>query len=682
MVKNLVEGKFSGDIYIVNPREDWVQNIKSYSSVSDAPSAELAILVVPAKYCLEIVDVLANEKQTKGFIIISSGFGEGSEEGKRLEAQLVDKIEAVGGTLIGPNCIGVLNENYHGVFTSPSPQLYQRGCDLISSSGATAVFILEAGIQNGLRFSSVYSVGNSAQTGVEEILEYMDETFVEGVSSRVKLIYLESIRNSGKLIKHASSLIRKGCKIAGIKAGSTEAGSRAATSHTGAMMNSEMASRALFRKCGIVYCSSRDELITVASVFSYKSLKGKNIAIITHAGGSAVMLTDSLTKVGLEVPLLEGIDAIELSTFLHPGSSVQNPIDFLATGTAEQLGIIIDYCEHKFENIDAMIVVFGSPGLFDVANVYDVLRVKLDICKKPIYPVLPSVINARKEISSFLSKGYSNFPDEVLLGKALGVIYQTMTPSETSIPNDLQVPILYDLNLSSKDGKLIHKDCSKVLKEMGIVQAAHQEAYSLDEALKSAETIGFPLAMKVIGPDHKSDVQGVVLNVTSTAQLKQVFGRLFKIKHAKGVLIQRMHVGLELFIGAVKEQGLGHVVIFGLGGIFVEVFRDVKAALIPVREDEARLLIKKLRGYPLLKGIRGQAGIDEEVFVQQIVQVSKLLERHPEIAELDINPLIGTPEKIVAVDVRIRVENPSSPANNMTGLPDENIHREEGHLLQ
>jgi len=667
MVKNLVDGNFSGDLYVVNPREDRVQNIKSYKSVSDAPKAELAIIAVPAKYCLEIVDVLTKEKKTKGFIIISSGFGEGSEEGKALETQLVDKISAVGGTLIGPNCIGVLNTNYHGVFTSQSPQLYQRGCDLISSSGATAVFILEAGIQNGLRFSSVYSVGNSAQTGVEEILQHMDESFVEGVSSKVKLIYLESIRNPGKLIKHASSLIRKGCKIAGIKAGSTEAGSRAASSHTGAMMNSEMASRALFRKCGIVYCSSRDELITVASVFSYKSLKGKNIAIITHAGGSAVMLTDSLTKVGLEVPLLEGEDSDELSTFLHPGSSVQNPIDFLATGTAEQLGIIIDYCEHKFENIDAMIVVFGSPGLFDVANVYDVLRVKLDICKKPIYPVLPSVINARKEISSFLAKGYSNFPDEVLLGKALGVIYQTMSPSELSMSDEIHVPTLREMNLHPKNGNLSDLDCGIILREIGITQVAQREAYSADEAVKSAEEIGFPLAVKVIGPVHKSDVHGVVLNVPNTAELQQVFQRLMQIENAKGVLLQRMHVGLELIIGAVKEQGLGHIVIFGLGGIFVEILKDVKAALIPVREDEVRMLIKKLRGYPLLKGARGQAGIDEEVFVQQIVQVSKLLEKNPEIAELDINPLIGDPEKIVAVDVRIRVEreNPTEAEQDL-----------------
>lgn len=240
------------------------------------------------------------------------------------------------------------------------------GCDFISGSGATAVFIMEAGIPKGLRFSSVWSVGNSAQTGVEDVLAYMDESFDPERSSRVKLLYLETIRNPDKLLAHAASLIRKGCRIAAIKAGSSSAGSRAASSHTGALVSSDAAVEALFRKAGIVRCYGREELVTVANVFLCKELKGPRMAIITHAGGPGVMLTDALEDGGLKIPVIEDSPAkTALKAKLFPGSSVENPIDFLATGTADQLKSIIDACEKDFQ-VDGMAVIFGSNGLVPV----------------------------------------------------------------------------------------------------------------------------------------------------------------------------------------------------------------------------------------------------------------------------------------------------------------------------
>ncbi len=379
IVKNLREGGFNGKLQIVNPKDNTIQGLPSFSSANDLPETDLAILAIPAKYCLETIRILVEQKNTKAFIIISAGFAEAGEEGKKIESEIVALVNSVEGCLIGPNCIGVLNENYKGVFTSPIPKYTSNGCDLISGSGATAVFIMEAGMPLGVKFANVFSIGNGAQTSVEDVLEYMDLHFDITKDPPIKLLYIETINNPKKLLKHAASLVNKGAKIAAIKAGSTAEGSRAATSHTGAIASSDLTVRALFKKAGIVYCSSREELLSVASIFNYKELTGKNIAIITHAGGSAVMLADELSKGGLHIPAIEGVDANKLLSFLHPGSSVNNPIDFLATGTAEQLGIIIDYCEHKFDFIDAMIVVFGSPGLFDVENVYDVLSVKLEV---------------------------------------------------------------------------------------------------------------------------------------------------------------------------------------------------------------------------------------------------------------------------------------------------------------
>lgn len=657
VLKNIIDGGFAGDLYVVNQREASVQGLASVSSVDQLTRADLAIISIPARFCPQIVKTLATEKHTRAFIILSAGFGEAGAEGKKLEQQLVDIIDSVDGCLIGPNCIGIMNQNYNGVFTSPTPKLDPKGCDLISSSGATAVFIMEAGIPLGLKFANVFSVGNSAQTAVEDVLEYMDLHHDPQTDSPTKLLYLESVSQPEKLLRHASSLIRKGVRIAAIKAGSTAAGGRAAASHTGAITNSDMVIRALFRKAGIVYCSSREELLSVASVFGYRELKGSNIAVITHAGGSAVMLTDSLVSGGLNVPAIEGTEADNLLSQLHPGSSVSNPIDFLATGTAEQLGTIIDYCEHKFDQIDAMVVVFGSPGLFDVANVYDVLSKKLEVCKKPIYPVLPSLINARTETQHFLDTGHINFPDEVTLGRALVAIYNTPGPQRS--PGDMPeidedaVRAIID---RSPDGFLSSESVTGLLDAASIPRAPEWVVTSQAQIKALKAEIDFPVVMKVIGPVHKTDVGGVILNVHSIRGMKRSFKQLMQIRDATGVLVQPMVTGRELFIGVKRESNFGRIVICGLGGIFVEVLKDFSSCLTPVGKTEAIDMIRNLKAYPLIRGTRGKEGIDEALFCEIIQKVSMLADAAPEIAEMDINPLMGSMRGITAVDSRIRLE--------------------------
>lgn len=657
VLKNIIDGGFAGDLFVVNQRETTVQGINCVPTVDQLNSVDLAIISIPARFCPDVVETLARQKNTRAFIILSAGFGEAGSQGKELEQRLVEIVDSVDGCLIGPNCIGVMNRNYNGVFTSPTPKLDPKGCDLISSSGATAVFIMEAGIPLGLKFSNVFSVGNSAQVGVEDVLEYMDLHHDPQTDSLTKLLYLESISNPGKLLEHATSLISKGVRIAAIKAGSTEAGGRAAASHTGAVTTSDMVIRALFRKAGIVYCSSREELLSVASVFGYRELKGRNIAVITHAGGSAVMLTDSLSSGGLNVPTIEGTEADALLSQLHPGSSVSNPIDFLATGTAEQLGIIIDYCENKFDQIDAMVVVFGSPGLFDVANVYEVLSKKLEVCKKPIYPVLPSLINARRETQHFLDTGHINFPDEVTLGRALVAIYNTPKPQGLleDIPGIDKSAIRAIIN-SVHDGFLSSDSVTGLLDAAGIPRAPEWVVTSEAQIKALKKQVEFPVVMKVIGPVHKTDVGGVILNVHSIRGMKRSLKQLMQIRHATGVLVQPMISGRELFIGLKREANFGHIVLCGLGGIFVEVLKDFSSCLSPVGKTEAIDMIRHLKGYQLIRGTRGKEGVDEELFCDIIQRVSMLADAAPEIAEMDINPLMGSKRGITAVDSRIRIE--------------------------
>lgn len=657
ILKNIIDGNYSGDLYAVNPKHDSIQGIKSYRDVKDIPPVDLAILAVPAKFCYDTVDVLAREKNTRAFIIISAGFSEAGEEGRKLEKDIAGLIDSVGGALIGPNCIGVVTQYYHGVFTTPVPKLSPAGCDFVSGSGATALFIIESALPKGLSFSSVFSVGNSAQTGVEEVLEYWDLNFDPEKSPRTKLIYVETIPNPDKLLHHASSLIRKGCHIAAIKAGTTEAGSRAASSHTGAMASSDSAVEALFRKAGIVRCSGREELTTVASVFTHKPLKGRNIAIITHAGGPAVMLTDALSTGGMNIPKLTGEDHDNILAMMNPGASAINPIDMIATATIDQLDRVIEYVDKKIDIIDGMSVIFGNNGLTDMTMVYDLLQRKIKDCNKPLFPILPSISSSSRELEYFMNKGQVNFPDEVVLGRALTRISNTPYPAEEKISLDrVNVEKIREIIDNSPNGYLEPATIQKLLKAAGIPVVKESVATTKKEIIALAESIGYPLALKVVGPVHKSDVGGVTLNIKSHKHLEAEFTRMKKIKDVTGVMVQEMLSGTELFIGAKYEPRFGHIILCGLGGIFVEVLGDVSSGLAPLTLNEANSMIRSLRAYKIIRGTRGKPGINEAEFAQIIVRLSSLLRFATEIKEMDLNPLIGSQKKITVVDARIRIE--------------------------
>lgn len=654
---NLIAGGYKGHLHVVNPKAQVVQGIKSYPDVSFLPECDLAIIAIPANACLQVVETLAYTKNVRAFIILSAGFGEESEEGRILERKIAGVIASAGGTLLGPNCIGLLNTNYSGVFTTPVPRLRPDGVDLVSGSGATAVFIMEAAIPNGLPFSSVYSVGNSTQTGVEDILEYLDVSFIEGKSSKVKLLYIESIRNPLKLLKHASSLIMKGCCIAAVKAGSSEAGSRAASSHTGAMASSDMAYDALFRKAGIVRCFSRTELVAVASVFMHKIPEGRKIGIITHAGGPAVILTDTLSKAGLEIPPLEGDAAERLKANLYPGSSVGNPVDFLATGTAAQLEMIIDACENDFPVLDAMAVIFGSPGLFPVNDVYDVLHRKMRLCRKPVYAILPSGINARKEIDEFVSKGNIYFPDEAVFGNALGAVMKRTIPEKIAeSAYDVDLDKISRIIDEASEGYLDQAAVDDLLKAAGIPLAPCRYITSAGEIAKAIETTGFPVVMKAVGPLHKSDAGGVILNIKDMVAAEKAFMKLLSVKGCRMVMMQKMISGTELFAGLTFEERFGHLLLAGLGGIFVEVLKDFSSSLVPVNRKTALKMIHSLKGYEIIRGIRGKEGVDEKLLVEIICRLSALAVAAPEIRELDLNPLMGNSTSVTVVDARVRIK--------------------------
>ena len=426
IIKNILDGNYK-NLFVVNPKDAEVQGIKCHKSIDDLPQIDLAIICIASKFAEESVRNLCENKNTKAIIIVSAGFSETGKEGKELEKKIVDICNKNNCALIGPNCIGMLTQTYNGVFAGPIPKLEQNGIDFVTSSGATACFILEEAIMHGISFASVYSVGNGAQISVEDVIEYWDNNH-NATSPKVKLIYVESIGNPQKLLKHSRSLIQKGCRIAAVKSGTSDAGSRAASSHTGALAGSDIFVDAVCKKAGIIRCEGRFELVAVASVLQIlqnKPIKGNNIAIVTHAGGPGVMLTDTLSNHGMKVPNIEGAKANELKTKLYDGSSVANPIDFLATGTAEHLDTILTYIDKHFDNIDGTAVIYGTAGILPPDAVYETTFRHSKTDSKPVFHIIPSPYLTQNEMNDIFEKGHSCFTDEVAFGKALAKVYHS-----------------------------------------------------------------------------------------------------------------------------------------------------------------------------------------------------------------------------------------------------------------
>lgn len=654
---NILNGTFKGEIYAVNEKGGIIQGLNAYINVNDIPQTDLAVISVPANSCLDVVEVLAKEKGVKAFIIFSAGFSEESPEGAELEKKLVKIIQKANAVMIGPNCSGFFNTNHQGIFTRPIPKLDTKGVDIISSSGGTITYIIESAMRIGLRFNSAWSIGNAAQVSIEDILEYMDNNFNPRSSSHIKLLYLEKINDPDRLLKHSASLINKGCRIAAIKSGTTSSGSRAASSHTGAIASSDLAVEALFRKAGIIRCFSREELANVGAVLSLKELRGRNLAIISQAGGPAVILTDALSKGQIDVPEMDKSLSMKLKEQLLPGAAVSNPIDIIGTGTGEHMGLVIDFCEKYFKEIDGIAVIYGNPGVTNVAKAYEILDEKIKSCKLPIYPILPSVIAAAAEMDEFVEKGHVNFTDEYALANALSKVVTRTPPSVGKIEDiGVDIPRIRTIIDNAPNGYADGDTMNQLFDAAGIPRVKEIITNNRDEAINFASKIGYPVVAKCVGPLHKSDVGGVVINIQSDEHLAFEFDRLMKIPDARCVMIQAMLSGQELFIGATYEPKFGHIILCGLGGIFVEILKDVASGLSPLSFEEARSMVRSLRSYKIIQGARGQKGLNEDLYIEIIVRLSTMLRFATEIKEIDINPLIANDRDVIAVDARIRIE--------------------------
>jgi len=657
--KNILEHGYRGRLWPVNPKASDILGVPAHPRISALPAIpDLAIIAIPSALVPGALAELA-EGGVGATIVLTSGFGEKDEAGKQVEEELRRLADQAGMALIGPNCSGFLTTSYKGKFAGIVPEQGGNSVDFISGSGATVDYVMEAAVGRGLSFGTVLNLGNSAQLGVEDLLALYDDNYDQDCA-RILLLYLESVKKPHLLLRHARSLARKGCVLAGIKSGTTAAGSRAAASHTGAMATSDTAVAALFDKAGIIRVKGRHDLIDIACVLQAARgrLRGRRLAIVTDAGGPGVMLADELARSGLEVPPLGDATRWALAEILPPESSLANPIDALPSRTAEQIGAILEVLgERENHALDGVAVLTGDSGLSDNGPIYDAIARAMDKNPLPIFPVLSSLTSCREKIATFTRAGKVFFPDEVNLGRALGLVTRQLSLENSRedtefSPPGYDRPTIAQL-LHGQAGILEPTLVRQVLTYAGFPLPQEIAIERHEELAAGCRLVGFPLAMKVVGPLHKTDVGGVRLGITSLEEAESTWRELLSIPTARGVLLQTMIDGLEVILGVSREGDFGHLLMFGLGGIHAEVLRDVRFALAPVTRHEATRMIDGIEGRALLDGARGMPGMDINCLVDLLVRLGTLVNDFPEIAEIDLNPVKGSGTRLLAVDARI-----------------------------
>ncbi|MBN1856736.1 MAG: acetate--CoA ligase family protein [Dehalococcoidia bacterium] len=656
LVRNILLRGYEGQLLLVNPKSDSVQGVKTYSSINDLPvGPELSFIAIPARLVKKSLEALA-EKGAKAVVVLSNGFGEVSEEGREEERRLVEIANEHGMLLIGPNCSGIVSHTHASKFSGLPPRSRRGGVDFLSGSGATVDFVYENATARGLPFDSLLNVGNSAQTGVTDLLRLYDEEHGPD-SSHIKLLYIEVLNRPQEFLAHARSLSNKGCLLTGIKSGSTEAGRRAAASHTGAMATSDTAVQALFDKAGIIRVHSRMELIDVATalISMGNKLDGHRVAVVSDAGGPGVMLSDELNRQGFEVPAFTERTKMRLAEALPAGAGVGNPVDCLPTRNAESIGAVLNIiAEEEAANVDYVLLIDGESGLSDTWALLQTIMKAQDEGGMPILQCFLSPTSAQEPLARLRETGRCYFDDEVDMARALGRVVNRprVTEPVVNLPgyDRARLKSLF----SGAAGTLTPDRAVAILSAAGIKTPASAETGPQTDM--KALNIPFPWVMKVVGPLHKSDVGGVKLGIETLEQAHTTRDALMRIEGATGVLIQQMVQGTEVLIGANREEGYGHLVAFGLGGIYTEALKDVNFCLAPLSREEATNMLISTKSLKLIKGVRGQKGMDTDVLEDWLIRVGLLVTDFPQIREMDLNPVKGTGSDLYAVDARILLD--------------------------
>jgi len=673
ILKNLVQHGFAGKIYPVNPKAKNILGIRAYPGLKDINGrVDLAIIAVPAKYAGKVVDECI-EEGIDSVIIISAGFKESGVEGSEREKELSEKVKQHSIRLLGPNCLGLINtqSSLNASFAADMPE--RGNIAFFSQSGALCTAILDWAAREHVGFSKFISVGNKTDIDEIDLIKAMNED--DG--TKVILGYLEGVSNGTDFIRTAKQVTKKKPIIL-VKSGGTSAGSKAASSHTGTLAGAEKAFDAAFKQAGILRALTIEGLFDYARIFSYQQLpKGPRVALITNAGGPGIIAADAVERVGLKMAEFTKDTIESLQNSLPAMANVYNPVDVLGDAKSDRYKFVIERLA-KDPNVDSILVILTPQAMTEIEKTATVIS---EIAKGTAKTVVASFMGGNRTEKGSEIMGKKNVPNYPFPERAISAIeatYKYALWQKKPISQIKEIPIQKDKIQSIIDKikqfdspYLGEEDSKKVLAASGFHIPESILATTATDAVKAAEDIGYPIVMKISSPDilHKSDVGGVVVGIKNATEVKKHFnGIMQKSRHfmpeadLKGVLVQQMVTGgKEVVLGISKDPQFGHLLMFGLGGIYIEVLKDVTFRIIPVGANEAMEMIQEIRAFPLLKGVRGEEPVDMEAITDNILKLSQLATDFPEIAEMDINPLVvfSKGKGSMAIDARIAIEIPA-----------------------
>src|SRR3989441_10010864 len=651
ILRNLLVNEFQGKLFPVNPNADSVQGIKAYPRVGDIPDpVDLAIVTVPADLALEAVEE-CGRKGVRGLVVITAGFREIGGIGGERENRLRDLVKRHGMVLVGPNCMGVINTEpdvQMDATFAPTPPL--RGhLSFLSQSGALGVAILDHAKNLRLGFAKFASLGNKADVSGNDLLA----SWEDDPETKVILMYLENFGNPKNFVRIARRVTKKKPIIA-VKAGRTEAGSRATVSHTGSLGGSDVAVEAAFRQTGVLRANSIEELFDHAMAFARQPLpNGKRVAIVTDAGGPAIMCTDFLIENGMEMATLSESTVASMRAWAPPEASLRNPVDLIASAGAEEYRKGVE-AVLRDDGVDAVIAIYVPPIVTEEVNV---ARAIVDAARGSPKTVLCNFLGRSEESPGFVELVTNSIPSYLFPESAARTLAAMHRHKEYLERDEGRVPALHadtgrarqilEAAKSAGRSRLSEVEAVDLLRAYGIRTAETRACRDLEEAAAAAKSIGYPVVLKASGPAlvHKTELGAVALDLRDEKDLRAAGARIAKtLDKAKvardGFVVQEFVTGgKETILGMTRDKVFGPLLAFGLGGIYVEFLKDVAFGLAPLTDEDATRMIRSIRTFPLLEGVRGEAPRDVAALVDALLRLSTLVTDLDEIREVDLNPV-------------------------------------------
>jgi acetyltransferase len=667
VLENLKQGGFPGEMYPVNPKAEEILGYQAYASVLDVPGpVDLAVIVIPYQFVPDVLEE-CGQKDVPAVVVISAGFREAGREGLERERELIRIADEYGMRLIGPNCLGVIDTNtpLNATFAAGMPP--GGPIAFMSQSGALGTAVLDLAMAGRVGFSRFASLGNKADVDEINLLNAWEDD----PNSRVILIYVEGLRDGQRFMEVARRVTRKKPVVA-VKSGVTQAGSRAVSSHTGSLAGSEEAYRAAFRQAGVVRAESMEHLFDYARAFGYQPLPpGRQFAIVTNAGGPGILATDALEHAKLRLARLKPETTEQLTADLPGAASVGNPVDVLGDALADRYEHALRLVLQDPE-VDGVIVIVTPQAMTQIEETAHVVGKTVQDFDKPVLGCFMGEARIEAGIDVLREYGVPNypFPERAAMAMAAMVNYQEERQEPIREPAELPVDeeaVAEVFRKVREDGRVSVADAESraILKAYNFPMPESRLAETPEEAIDAAEEIGYPVVLKIASPDilHKTDVGGVKLNLQSAEDVRDAFdlmvyraNRYVPDARIWGCLVQKMvPEGREILIGMNRDPQFGPLVAFGLGGIYVETLKDVVFRVAPFSREEAEEMIREIRAYPLLEGVRGESPADHEAMVDALLRVGQLVTDFPQIVELDINPLMVFDEGrgAMALDMRL-----------------------------